>query len=189
VGVWNDGREPIRRSDLIDRDPLRIEIPKDIRILDTSIIEQTSKGIDASFSYQRMEENQALLLAFEYLDYRDGFLLQIVHDGSAGVLCRITGKIVGSAPIQRYHEIAGSGSIQRSSEIMSRVFGKRPRLFASLAIALYGGAGILGVSLWFFGLELTLSTALMLMGLPALLLLPAVFRRNPPIDVNKEKKA
>ena len=73
VGIWNDGRETIRRFDLIAGDPLRIEVPEGVEVLDVAIVEETTKGIAASFQIGTHDAKPIISVTFEFLDHRDGF--------------------------------------------------------------------------------------------------------------------
>jgi hypothetical protein len=42
VAFWNAGRETIRKSDLVDADPLRIEVRPGVKVLDARVVKQTN---------------------------------------------------------------------------------------------------------------------------------------------------
>ncbi len=188
VGFWNDGRETIRRSDLIAGDPLRIEIPEKVEVLDATIVSESSKGISSGYSRVEFEGKKVVLLHFEYLDYRDGFVVQIVHNGAFGSSFHVTGKIAGTPGLDRFRDDT-TRTVERTSARFAKLFGKKPRHVAFLAFSVYGCAGLVGVSLWFFGYDKDTASVLAFMGLPALLIAPGAFRRGSPLDVREEKSA
>jgi len=42
IAFWNDGKETIDKSDMVEKDPLRIEVPSSIEILDIQVIDVSS---------------------------------------------------------------------------------------------------------------------------------------------------
>jgi hypothetical protein len=72
VAFWNDGKETIDRSDMVDKDPLRIEAPNTIDILDIQVIDISSDS--NSVTLGEVEINEDIItypISFDYLDHED----------------------------------------------------------------------------------------------------------------------
>ena len=92
VTFWNDGREPIRREDIVDRHPLIVQLPPDREILDARVVAQTRPEID--FSYVEDPFGPSIQLGFSHLNHRDGAAVEILHTGDPFAV-EVEGAIVG----------------------------------------------------------------------------------------------
>lgn len=95
ISFWNAGRETIAGSDIVERDPLKINL-EGYKIYDYQIIIEEEKNN----IYFEKEGVNVIKPKFDYLDKNQGFLLKIYHSGR---LCdfKLTGSIKGSRPIQK----------------------------------------------------------------------------------------
>lgn len=96
---WNKGRATINGEDIVDSDPLRIQLPDGARVLDVQMVSASNRGclpiVDANYVVGGSDYG----LRFEYLDHRDYFIVQIVHAGLEDVGFKVTGKIKGARSI------------------------------------------------------------------------------------------
>lgn len=96
VAFWNDGRETIDNKDLVQKDPLRLNCPKNIEILDIQVISDNSE-LNSIVVGSVVTKNDMVFypLTFDYLDNDEYFIIQIIHNGSASEIFSIEGKIKG----------------------------------------------------------------------------------------------
>ncbi len=98
---WNAGTETIRVGDFTD-DPLRIVCSKDIAVLDHRIVESNEPTNKIQIRDVRKTEDEASIsLTFDYLDSRDGAVVQIVHDGPKRTRFCLRGTLKGNCSIAR----------------------------------------------------------------------------------------
>ncbi|ETI60836.1 hypothetical protein [Marinomonas profundimaris] len=77
---WNHGTEILNGEDIVLSDPLRLEFPSEVTILNSKIIKETKSSNE--FELKQDEENKYILyLSYVYLDPRDGVSFEILHDG------------------------------------------------------------------------------------------------------------
>lgn len=91
IVIWNCGDQTIRGADLVNKDPLRLEVPDTDRILKFTVLKQT-RGVNA-WNFDQSNTNK-LNLTFDYLDPGDGISLEIIHTASGNDL-DVTGTIKG----------------------------------------------------------------------------------------------
>ena len=91
IAFWNSGRETVRRKDLVAGDPFRIQSSDDAVLSDVSIVATTS--IHNRVKVDLDEVLRAVLITFEYLDPREGAIVQFVtaSPGRPEVLGRAQG--------------------------------------------------------------------------------------------------
>lgn len=81
--IWNSGNDVIRREDMVSDNPLCIKCKDDAKILDAKII---AKNEDTNrFSVHRVTTTE-VEIDFEYVDKREGIVLQIMHSGDSSDL-------------------------------------------------------------------------------------------------------
>jgi len=106
VAFWNDGKETIDKSDTVEKDPLRIELPNSIEVLDIQVIDVSSNSNSVSIKNAIVTKDKTTYtLDFEYLDNNDYFVIQIIHNGSSQEELGIEGKIKG---VKRIEKTTGS---------------------------------------------------------------------------------
>jgi hypothetical protein len=92
VMVWNHGQSTTRGSDLVAGDPLRIELGSGAEVLDATIKAHTTKSNNARVEVPERDErgkgSSQVRLSYDYLNARDGFLVEIFHTdaGKAPIL-------------------------------------------------------------------------------------------------------
>ena len=101
VAFWNDGREIINKSDIVDSDPLRIEAVGTCDILDASVIKETNKI--NQFSIEKVD-NKSVRILFDFLDKKgQGGAVQVIHTGTQSADIKIDGSVKGaSKPVPSY---------------------------------------------------------------------------------------
>ena len=82
VVFWNRGAMTINSDDLVRADPLRLETKGDARILSTKLISNNNAASQPLLSGNPEKPNIALL-SFEYLDRGQGFVVQVIHEGTS----------------------------------------------------------------------------------------------------------
>jgi hypothetical protein len=90
---WNSGKETIDGKDITNAEPLKIKIKEGFRILDVSLIK--SNNIASQISVSQIYDNSHIVLSFDYLDFQDGGVLNIIHDGVTSEDIDFKGKIKG----------------------------------------------------------------------------------------------
>lgn len=101
VAFWNDGREIINKSDIVDSDPLRIEAVGACDILDASVIKETNRI--NRFSVEKVD-NKSVRILFDFLDKKgQGGAVQVIHTGTQSADIRIDGSVKGAGkPVPSY---------------------------------------------------------------------------------------
>ena len=114
VAFWNDGKETIDKSDMVEKDPLRIEIPKSIEVLDVQVIDVSSNSNSVTLSKVITAENEiTYTMDFEYLDQTEYFVVQIIHNGTAQEQLEIKGKIKGVKSMEKVSGARASSSLMK----------------------------------------------------------------------------
>ena len=114
LAFWNAGRETINRVDIADSDILRIEVPAGVRVLDVKLLQQSELSNEfnlGSVENAANSENQSKIpLSFEYVDYRNAVVIQLVHTGDCATKMRLLGKIKGAERIARVSTVKSMGA-------------------------------------------------------------------------------
>lgn len=90
----NFGRVPIKRGDSAVNDPIRVEV-KGSRVLDIAVASVTREVCDITLGDARHEDGRTVAnINFDFLDYLDGGLIQIVTD-SPDPTASLHGTVIG----------------------------------------------------------------------------------------------
>lgn len=91
ITFWNAGKDTIQKSDITKKCPLKVTIEDGYRILDAKIIFQKNEAslVKASLNPKKNE----VIISFDYLDFEDGFVLQIFHTADSSDEICVTGTI------------------------------------------------------------------------------------------------
>jgi hypothetical protein len=95
--IWNDGNIKLEEDDFASSEHLAIEAIKDCKMLNASILLAPEKT--NTFNIDLILELNKMFINFEYMDAKDGVVIQIVHTGSANNL-RLVGKIKSGKAIK-----------------------------------------------------------------------------------------
>ncbi len=99
IRFWNAGRKAISRSDISIEGPLYICVPKGANILLFGMIKTTGSNAKPSLKRIITPEGERVLVDFEFLNYNDGFMVQLLTDGNNGGDWKVTGILRDSQPI------------------------------------------------------------------------------------------
>ena len=86
--VWCKGKDVINSSDVAPISPLSINIPNDMNILDYHIITQN----EPANNIKLLPGNNCIKISFDYLSYKNGVSIRIIHDGNSkdmSVTCKL----------------------------------------------------------------------------------------------------
>jgi hypothetical protein len=149
IVFWNEGRETIDKSDLVIADPIRVLCPLDVDILDIQVIQFSSSANAVKLgSPSSSDEHQTYPIEFEYLDHRDYFLIQIIHNGDDTQPFKITGKVKGVSELLK----VSSARVEPQALKLVPFISQLERLMASRLFMKYAGAGsylaFSGVGAW-----------------------------------------
>jgi hypothetical protein len=91
VALWNSGNTSISGSQIVEADQLRISLTDDSEILDAQVLTCT-REVNQFWCRIRSGSNE-VACGFDFLDSRDGALVQIIHTGSLkiGILGTLRG--------------------------------------------------------------------------------------------------
>lgn len=80
VVFWNDGERTINYADVVHSDPLRLDAGDGAEILSTSLVKSSRDVIQLGCHANPNCPHEALL-SFEFLDAKDGGVIEILHTG------------------------------------------------------------------------------------------------------------
>lgn len=104
IAFWNAGKETIDQSDIADKSPMKIEIKPEYKMLDANILFQKNESND--FNLELSEDKKNISINFDYLDYKEGVVIQILHTGNENEDISISGSIKTVKAIKRCGESA-----------------------------------------------------------------------------------
>lgn len=94
ITLGNVGTEPVRRTDLVEGDPLRIEV-EGARVLDIALAAVTRDVTGFSLDpFQEVSKKTVAGISFEFLDHMDGALIRIMSD-SPYTAVAVCGTVIG----------------------------------------------------------------------------------------------
>ncbi|WP_413711765.1 hypothetical protein [Rhizobium sp. Rhizsp82] len=93
VSIWNEGVQPIRRSDIAPKSPLCLTVPGGQHILQFAVTHMASHAMDASLHW---EDEGSIRLDFEYIDAKQGIILDVLHTGTLRDLS-VEGDLISAA--------------------------------------------------------------------------------------------
>ena len=93
IAVWNSGVSTMHGQDIVAAAPLKFVFPSDVKILAYSMVSTTNKANNFKLEVNNQAPNE-LIYTFDYLDRKDGVIIEIVHTGNA-VYVRHEGKVKG----------------------------------------------------------------------------------------------
>lgn len=109
--IWNSGNKVINGADIVQSQKLRVISDGSSEILEAQIVTESDEA--NSFRICDVSNNQ-VCLDFDYIDSREGIVLQVLHTGSVNAL-NVDCKIKGGKPIKRLD--AETNNTKRSPRI------------------------------------------------------------------------
>jgi hypothetical protein len=101
IAIWNAGRGAISESDVRERDPIRIQAPRQaVRILNARVIQSRFSTIP-QFRIHIEQDDCAVLRFEEFLNHRQGCVVQVFHTGSSSADLEIRGEIQAASRWRR----------------------------------------------------------------------------------------
>ncbi|MEX2410640.1 MAG: hypothetical protein WD607_04590 [Candidatus Paceibacterota bacterium] len=91
IAFFNNGQETIKNSDVAATDQIKITVPPEFRILDSEILYQKNKANNFRIENSKNE----VLILFDYMDYAEGIIIQLLHTGKSSKDIHIKGSIHG----------------------------------------------------------------------------------------------
>ena len=80
VVFWNSGSKTIYSADVVKEDPLRMVFEDDAKILQCGMI-KSSRDVNKVSVSSALAHNNVVNIDFDYLDIKDGAVLDIIHSG------------------------------------------------------------------------------------------------------------
>ncbi len=99
VAVWNDGKETIRRDDIIEANPPRLTALGDVRFLYAALIDHNND--ESEFAIDVSPDDKSVAIGWYYLDPRHGAVIQIVHTGVSDEDLTLEGKTIGGKIVRK----------------------------------------------------------------------------------------
>lgn len=90
--MWCDGKETIYDKDIATQMPLIVKVKDGKEILEAKIISCNNQANNITLE---KFENNSYKINFEYLDNKDGFIIQVVHNGNSSRDIILNGKVKG----------------------------------------------------------------------------------------------
>lgn len=101
LAIWNDGNDTIDKNDIASADPLLITAKDTVHILEYKIIYQ--KNECSLFDIEEIESGKQLKVTFDFLDFHDGAVIQLLHTGNSSSDIEFKGTIKGVGKISTNH--------------------------------------------------------------------------------------
>jgi hypothetical protein len=95
VWLWREGRGTIRKSDVVATDPITVRVPPGDRILDAAILAESKPTNAVSIRVDATDPEAGAQLAFEYLDPRQGAVIEVLHTAESPESVELTGTVMG----------------------------------------------------------------------------------------------
>ena len=102
VAIWNQGKEPIRPSDMLS--PLAIQTNPSVPILEATIRKKSREVIHLSLDQDHLKDG-VLTVSWNILEQGDGGILQIIYAGGTNADITASGIVVGQGKVRQlqYH--------------------------------------------------------------------------------------
>lgn len=102
VAIWNSGKKYINCSDMARKEPLRVIVQNDSKILAGELLFSTCEYCDVSC---KMNQNQTeMIIDFDYLECGEGCIVSVIYEGEKEDL-KVLGVIKGKAQIETSQSI------------------------------------------------------------------------------------
>jgi hypothetical protein len=101
ITLWNQGRETIEGSDIAQADPLSIRTAKGLKILEARVLQSVNAANRLDVS--KNVDDSGASIRFDFLDYGEGAVIQVLHTGSSSSDLSVTGTIKGGGQFRIKH--------------------------------------------------------------------------------------
>jgi hypothetical protein len=108
LAFWNQGKDTINGEDIAPANPLLIKVEHDYKILEYKII--YIKKESNQVKLREIENGKQVAIDFDYLDYGEGAVIQILHTGNSSKDISFSGTIKGVGDVNNK-----KASVKRSS--------------------------------------------------------------------------
>jgi hypothetical protein len=98
VVFFNRGSDPIRRADIAPAARLAVTVPKDVTILDASLVTANNRANRMGIALDKLTNTAPI--DFDYLSKNDGAVFDIVHFGGVRASAAVTGAIIGASGVR-----------------------------------------------------------------------------------------
>lgn len=156
LAVWNQRGDTVRAADILPSDPLRIAVESDDEVLRARIVAFSRHQVAA-----RVERSgEFTLVDFDFMDSRDGFVIEVLHRGSqpaalTGTLPGVTWRKPKQATLTR--EARAMARKSWPGRLVS-LFKLGPSRAAVLLLAIFGAAAFAYIGVHNFVLWLSPET-------------------------------
>lgn len=138
---WNDGIETIDRGDIETANHLRIFSLDGVELLDAKVL--TTNNQSCQFTVNLSSDKTNALLNFDYLDKKQGAVIQIVHTGTSSKDLNVAGDIKGANSIKNKFTIPIWMKLFNRFSIRPRLRRRSTALFAIVTGCFYIVLGFL----------------------------------------------
>ncbi|MCM1565126.1 MAG: hypothetical protein FNP40_10855 [Dehalobacter sp. 4CP] len=97
IALWNDGKDTINNSDIASADPLLIKCKDDYLILEAKIIYTKKESNDVKL--HQIEQGKSYAIEFDYLDFEEGAVIQVLHTGNSSNDIQFCGTIKSAGKV------------------------------------------------------------------------------------------
>lgn len=132
----NSGKDAIKNTDIASRNPIKITIESQYKILDAFIEKHTNE--DNNFKIQLQDDNHSIYINFEFMEYKDGITLRLIHTAPDSNSFTVSGKVIAGEPITRIFYPDSFMSIE-SSSFEDKVKNNRSNLVLSRFFVIFLG--------------------------------------------------
>jgi hypothetical protein len=97
IAIWNGGREAIRGTDISTTDKLHLRTSDKRELYHCSVTTETSRAIHASALLPNTPGTfyTSCPLAFDHLNHRQGFVVEVIHSFDRDTTIEIVGEVIG----------------------------------------------------------------------------------------------
>lgn len=113
VAFWNGGTSVLNGNTLVQRDPLRITVNPNGKILEAAIIVDPNPECDFGVKFDSEAAPKSVLLTFDFLNPNNGTVVRVLHTGEADAL-----NVVGTLKGVRLEHQWGSASTKFYQRIL-----------------------------------------------------------------------
>lgn len=135
VLFWNNGSDTIDGSDIKTANPLKIVGAENVNILDSTIIASNNASSQIKAILNKAENS--IPIEFDYLDDKQGAVIQIIHTGKTSEDIKVIGDIKGVKKLQHKFPNPKWARIIKSAKITSLIPAKYVAVFSVLLGIIY----------------------------------------------------